>query len=249
MHPYVFNEADGSISFGEVKIYIDVGDNVERLGRRDDVLLMQKSPPYLEVYKTLRGQFSNVLELGVYRGGSASFIHQLFRPKKLVCVDISPPVPGLDRYIERYGQGSIKSYYGVDQGDKEGLANIIEREFDGQIDLIVDDASHFYLESKSSFEATFPFLRHEGIYLLEDWAWSHAPDAGRPDHYAFDRGALTSLLFELLVAQGSNPPSFIEESYILHFVAKFRKGGIKLPKRGFQLENYMQLRGRAMSLL
>jgi SAM-dependent methyltransferase len=245
MASYVFDKSDGSINFDGTKIYIDVGDNVERLRENDDVLLMHKSPPYIDVYKAL-GTRLNILELGILRGGSTPFIHRLLEPRKLVCIDLCAPVPALDRYVADHGNGIIAPYYHVDQGDKNALADIIEKEFDGPIDLIVDDASHFYRESKASFEAVFPFLKTGGTFLLEDWSWSHGPGADQPDHYAYDRGALTSLLFELIAAMGTHAPLFIEEMYILHCLARFRKGQIQLPKRGFLLDNYMQLRGKSM---
>src|SRR6202140_5572175 len=53
--------------------------------RRDDILYMEKSAPYIRSYEKIKTDFvarkkpvSNVLEIGIFGGGSAPFLHRLF---------------------------------------------------------------------------------------------------------------------------------------------------------------------------
>jgi hypothetical protein len=40
------------------------------------------------------------------------------------------------------------------------------------MNLVVDDASHTYEDTKASFETLFPLLQPGGIYAIEDWSWA-----------------------------------------------------------------------------
>ncbi len=41
------------------------------------------------------------------------------------------------------------------------------------MDLVFDDASHLYEETRSSFESLFPHVRPGGVFVIEDWRWEH----------------------------------------------------------------------------
>jgi hypothetical protein len=79
-------------------------------------------------------------------------------------------------------EDTVRTYWGVDQADREQLTAIVDREFgDEPLDLVIDDASHLYAPTKASFEVLFPRLRPGGLYIIEDWATDHHPAAGSPD--------------------------------------------------------------------
>ena len=129
---------------------------------------------YLHTFRELRPV--RIVELGINRGGSTVLISELARPEKLVALELSgSPVEQLDDYIEERGlAGVVRPFYGVDQADRARVAGIVAAEFAGQpIDLVVDDASHLYEHSRSSFETLFPHVRPGGLFLLEDWRWQH----------------------------------------------------------------------------
>jgi hypothetical protein len=77
----------------------------------------------------------------------------------------------------------LKTYWGIDQADRQALCEIVGREFDGALDLVIDDASHAYEPTRASFETLFPYLRPGGFYIIEDWAWSYReePPSGLKD--------------------------------------------------------------------
>jgi predicted O-methyltransferase YrrM len=115
----------------------------------------------------------NIFELGIAAGGSAALLALLTQPRKLVAVDISRTVPGLERFIRDQGLTEVvHTHYEIDQGDRARLAEIIDSGFDGEpIDLVIDDASHRLHPSRASFEAIFPHVRPGGLYVIEDWNW------------------------------------------------------------------------------
>ncbi len=119
---------------------------------------------------------ARIVELGINRGGSTALLSELARPEKLVAVELNEnPVAILDRYIAQEELTDVvRPYYGVDQSDRSRLAEIMTAEFAGApIDLVVDDASHRYEQSRSSFETLFPLLRSGGLFVIEDWRCQH----------------------------------------------------------------------------
>ena len=148
-----------------------------------------------------------VIELGIYDGGSTAFWYELFRPQKHVALDIQDQtdIPYFRRYVESRGLGGrIKTYWNTDQADKARLRTIVETEFESPPDLVIDDASHFYRQTRASFEALFPLLRPGGLYIIEDWAWGHLPEFIAPDHWWAGEESLTRLVVELIEAAGTS---------------------------------------------
>lgn len=113
-----------------------------------------------------------IVEIGIRKGGSTALLHAMAEPDRLVALELAPGGAwALDRYLDGHDRGgSIRPYFGVDQGDSAAVATICEDEFgDEPLDLVVDDASHLYQPSLASFEVLFPLLRPGGRYIIEDW--------------------------------------------------------------------------------
>ncbi|HEY1977151.1 MAG TPA: class I SAM-dependent methyltransferase [Candidatus Baltobacteraceae bacterium] len=191
---------DDLVGFGELEIRlwrVEGGhDNFFDFAERRDVLFMQKGRSMVEAYgrlASIAGNVRNMLEVGVLHGASSAFFHQLFQPSRLVCVDLFGPKPVLEGYKNRYAPDVIKPHLGIDQSDTKRMQQIIESEFSDAIDIVVDDASHLYQPTKATFNVAFPKLRHNGLYVIEDW--EHWGDlASRP--------ALVDFICELVVELG-----------------------------------------------
>ena len=148
----------------------------------------------------------NILELGIWDGGSIAFWFEYFQPKKHVGIDISQKQDSryFQRYITSRGlENRIKSYCATDQGDSGRLRQIVNDEFSGPLDLVIDDASHLYEPTKRSFETLFPLLRPGGLYVIEDWAWAYWKEFQAPDHPWATETPLANLIFELIEATGT----------------------------------------------
>jgi predicted O-methyltransferase YrrM len=132
----------------------------------------------VERYAELRSQIdpANIFELGIYEGGSAAMLALLFRPRRLVAIDLNPKrVPALDDFIDAHGMAeTLRPYYGVDQTDRPRLEAILDQEYASEpLDLVIDDASHLLHETTASFNLLFPRLRPGGLFVIEDWSWRH----------------------------------------------------------------------------
>ena len=102
-------------------------------------------------------------------------------------IDSNPTdVPPLREYCNTsHRKSRAGAFPGVNQADRAALAQICGPAFaEVPIDLVVDDASHFYTETRETFRALFPRLRPGGIYIVEDWGWAHRPG----DYWQKERG-------------------------------------------------------------
>jgi cephalosporin hydroxylase len=163
-----------------------------------------KTEPYLRVYEDLASNFSprSILELGIFQGGSYVFLDKLFEPRRMSAVEIgSEPVAPLLHYLSRTENRFV--HFGTSQCDGEKLRQIVLDELADELDLVVDDASHTYEETKASFEFLFPLLSPGGVYVIEDWSWAHHPDYQSPDAPFSGHPALSNLLFEQIMLLGS----------------------------------------------
>jgi len=92
-------------------------ENQEQEGR----LLMAKSSIIIhQLMALVREQKpKNIVELGIYRGGSAAFLHLLAKPTKMLALELSKNrLEKLDHFIAvEKAQDILRVEYGVDQGD------------------------------------------------------------------------------------------------------------------------------------
>ena len=244
--------AEDIISFGDVAVVIDAPGNYARYKDSDHVLYMHKSVGQVNAYISLARDLErsgrrmrDCLEIGVFRGGSAVFLHELFGLSRLVCIEkYSRPIPLLEAFAATHP--TLRAFYGVDQADAGRLRQIILEQFPDGLDLVIDDASHLYEESRISFETAFPFLRPGGLYIIEDWPWAHQPDAQEPQHYLAHAVALTNLIFELTVAFAVDHGVFSRIVHTLGFTW-IERGSRNLPQDGsFRVDDYLLTRGRPL---
>jgi len=190
----------GEFSLGDKNFVIEVGvAPKDHRPSTSAVFTIVKSEPYLRVYEELASGFSprSILELGVFQGGSYVFLDKLFKPRRMSAVDIRPkPVKALLEYISRGENRFVR--FGTSLCDGEKLREIILGELADELDLIVDDASHTYENTKISFELLFPFLSPGAIYVIEGWSWAHLPDYQSPEARFSNGHALSNLLLNKL---------------------------------------------------
>jgi cephalosporin hydroxylase len=201
---------------------------------------------YESLVKTLKPR--KIFELGIQRGGSCVFFQSLSEADKLVAIEISDkPVPAVDEYIAKNKlEDTLRPYYGVDQADMARLREIVSKEFKGEeIDLVIDDASHFLDETRNSFNALFPYVRPGGAYVIEDWPWAHAKIDGLDDGSALwpEREPMTKLIFELILACPSTH-SYIDQVVIDRNSATVWRGKNKIEPEGFDISKCSVARGR-----
>jgi predicted O-methyltransferase YrrM len=187
-----------SFQIDDVRFICDIRAGADRSKSKDGEFILVKEQEFLRFYRGLQQHHpSNILEIGMFEGGSLVLFDKLYEPEKLVGIDIRrQPIEPLERYRE--GREHIVTMYGLSQDDPK-LTSILRKEFPNGIDLIVDDASHQYGLSGATFHLCFPFLKPGGLYVIEDWSWSHKPPYQTPAHPWFEKPALTNLVMELVI--------------------------------------------------
>jgi predicted O-methyltransferase YrrM len=194
----------------------------DRRPSTSEAFTIVKSEPYLRVYEELASGFSprSILELGIFQGGSYVFLDKLFKPRRMSAVEISAKrVAPLLQYLSRTENRFV--HFATSQRDGEILRQIVLGELADELDLVVDDASHTYEETRTSFEVLFPLLHPGGIYVIEDWSWAHHFNYQSPDAPFSNRYALSNLLFEQIMLLGST--SAISEIRVWRFLYLIHK--------------------------
>jgi predicted O-methyltransferase YrrM len=197
--------SDGEFSLGGENFVIEVNAPLkDRRPSTRERFTIAKNEPYIRIYEELASSFSprSILELGIFQGGGYVFLDKLFNPRRMSAVEIKEkPVAALVNYLSRTEDRFV--HFGTSQSDGEILREIVLGELADELDLVVDDASHTYEETKASFEILFPLLHPGGIYVIEDWSWAHYPAYQSADAPFSDRHALSNLLFEQIMLLAS----------------------------------------------
>ena len=250
-------ESDNVFKIDDVTFVVETGEALYGSESGQGIFVIGKSRRQLETIQELdyHKPVRRIFDLGIYKGGSVMFYHKLFSPEKIVAVDLdSRPVEPLEGYIRNNGlDGIIRTYYGVNQADKNVMQRILQDEAgDAFFDLVVDDASHFLKETRISFNMLFPHVVPGGFYIIEDWGWAHWRN-----EYWQDKGGpwpkdppLTNLVFEVTMLLASRP-DLIESVYLLPAYAVIKRGPGRIDRTpdGFDLSTCYLNRGKKATLL
>lgn len=149
---------------------------------------------YFEIYHRHLSKFvgrgSNVLEIGIYSGGSLDMWRSYFGEEcHIYGVDIEPA-------CKAYENDHVSVLTG-DQGDRTFWKSFKEN-ING-IDVLIDDGGHTVEQQRITLEEMLPYLRTGGVYVCEDI------------HGGFNRFAA----FAASLVNGLNEVSIISEKPVL----------------------------------
>jgi O-methyltransferase len=182
---------------------------------RDGTVALLKDRGFVEIYRDLLRELrpQRIFEIGFFQGGMPLFLADMLAPERVVGIDFQQPSDALRNMIADAGwQDTVKLYGGILQDNTPALRDIVEAEFaDRPLDLIIDDASHEYQNSKSCFQELFGYLRPGGKYVIQDWGWLHWPgeEWQTAKSHFWNKPAMTNLIFELVMTLGSQHPKII----------------------------------------
>jgi SAM-dependent methyltransferase len=220
-------------------------DDYTRKTSRDRIVLL-KSRGVLEQYEQVFAHQPprNILEFGIFQGGSPALFAAWFNLEKFVGVDICDPVPAFDDFCRIHALGKrIRNHYRVSQTDRRRIEEIHRTEFGATpVDVIIDDASHHYGHTRRTFEIAFPLLRPGGIYVIEDWGWAHWSQSARFEHVYRGQTALSMLMMELLMLCASRS-DLVSEVRVFPALAFIKKSPQAKPIGEFALEQLYLKRG------
>ena len=218
-------------------------DNNWELG--EDCFVLYKPKTLIDQYErffSTHQEFNpdNVVELGMWEGGSVAFWFEIFKPKKHIAIDLQARAdsPYFQKYVSDRGlQNRLRTYWHTNQADSGRLNEIVKQEFNDQpLDLVMDDASHYYELTKISFETLFPLIRPGGFYVIEDWAWWHWKGI---ENYYSEATPLSKLIFELVEAAGTSN-EIIKNIVIYESIVIVERGDLIIQELSdFKLDNYI----------
>lgn len=247
MQPKLEWVTDQLVRLDEIEFFLATAtEEMLRYESKRDHFLLGKTRAMVEDVAALREreQIKRILDVGILKGGSTALYAKLFEPEKLVAIDLAAtPVNALTDFIRDHAfEGRVTPYYGVNQADAHVMGRILAANFPAQnIDLIVDDASHQYFETRKTLNLTLPYLRSDGLYIIEDWGWAHwqGDEWQKSQFFPPISPALSNLLIELFMLCASRP-DIVKNLFITRAMIVLRRGPAALGPNDFDIgKNYL----------
>jgi hypothetical protein len=214
---------DGNALLNGIKVrFVSSGHSEARTSEAEIVVL--KPRPFFEDYRVLLPDTQcslNIVELGIFEGGSALILAAMYPNAKIIGFDLRRKNDAVLRHIDRMGYGDrVRFFYETSQDNAEAITGEIKSGLTTGIDLVIDDASHNYALTRKAFEIVFPLLRPGGLYVIEDWGWAH----WRGNQFDDWKGiTLSSFVLELVMASATSP-QLITQVKVSSRLAVVRKG-------------------------
>jgi len=181
--------------------------------------------PYAEVYQhhfcSRRRLALNILEIGVggyadpHQGGNSLRMWKRYFPKShLYGIDIEDK-----RHLSQKRITILKG----DQTDSALLGSLVKKV--RNFDIIIDDGSHVNEHVLKTFEALFPALSENGIYVIEDTQTSYWPKYGGDSDLlnksttimGYFKALADSLNYEEIISEAFQPSPHAKHIRSIHF--------------------------------
>lgn len=140
----------------------------------------------------------NVLEVGVFKGGSLLAFAQRLPMARLLGIDINEPPARFFDELDRLGLSGRVTFRQGSQTDAPFLHQVIDETFRGEkLDIVTEDAMHTYSATRATFEAVFvDHVAAGGFYAIEDWGTGYWPTWG--DGHPNGRHGMVRFIKELI---------------------------------------------------
>jgi predicted O-methyltransferase YrrM len=246
--------SDGNLQVGSTRFTLSTDPTTwnEWESTADQFVLLKSKHQLDSLLRFAPEQVQNVVDLGIFKGGSIALYQELFSPKRLVGIDLlADRVAALDEFVARRSLSeTVRLYYGTSQGDQALLTKIVRENFgDEPLDLVIDDASHKYSLTKASLNVLLPRIRPGGVYVLEDWGWAHYPGEfpqrrqETEKYFADSPTPLSRLVLELVMVVASRP-DLVSEVNVVPGIVFVTRGRASVPEAGFDIGDFYSTPGR-----
>ena len=193
-------------------------NDLERYFRANTGNLIHKWHHFFEIYDRhfarFRGQAVNMLEIGVFQGGSLQMWKDYFGPRaQIYGIDINPACKTLE-------EGRIKIFIG-DQEDRAFLRSVADAM--PRIDIVLDDGGHMMGQLRTSFEELYPRVDANGVYMAEDLHTCYWPEFGggyraRESFIEYSKGLIDQLhAWHSRQPSRLEPDTFTRTTHSLHY--------------------------------
>lgn len=147
--------------------------NLKQIMDEHEGLAFIKVNHYIDVYERFLRRFRdkpvNMLEIGIYQGGSLQIWKKYFgKEANIFGLDIEPK-------CKSYEEERVKIFIG-DQADKKFMNSISKKM--PKLNIVLDDGGHTMEQQINTFEVLYPKLTWGGVYICEDCITSYMPDYG-----------------------------------------------------------------------
>lgn len=243
-------KSEDTFELDGVRFRLVTWDFDKHASAKNDFLLL-KNKEFMEAYRRIYKNFkpNTIVEFGIYDGGSTVFLHKVFKPEKIVAVELQQDAPFLRQYIRDNSLGrNIDLNFSIDEADEISVKRILNRHFEaGGVDLIIDDAGHQFENARSAFNSSFPFVKQGGMYVIEDWGWAHWAGIWQQNFW-LDLPAMTNFIFEIVMAAATSP-DVIEEIIIDFYYVAVVKGPREIKTdQEFKIQGLYLNRGRKIDV-
>jgi hypothetical protein len=134
----------------------------------DQVIHVHKPPAFIAKIDALLQPVAprRMAEVGVFHGGSTIYWQWQYDLDLLIAFEKEPTAPPLTNYLHRNGLSDrVRVHFGVSQDDTARMRAALLHDLGGELlDVVNDDASHQYAETRSTVETLLPFVRRRGLY-------------------------------------------------------------------------------------
>jgi hypothetical protein len=183
-------------------------------------------PAYERHFGPWRGRTLTFLEIGVSHGGSLAMWRRFFGPlATVVGLDIDPK-------CRAHEENGVFVRIG-DQSDPAFLAGVMG-EF-GVPDVVLDDGSHQMAHVRATFEAIYPRMPKNAVYVVEDMHTAYWPDfgggLGAPGSFVEHAKSLVDRLNADHARGALAPDAFTRETLSISFydsLVVFEKGRVQI---------------------
>lgn len=130
---------------------------------------------YDELFAPYRGKQITFVEVGILGGGSLFMWREFFGPQaRIIGIDLNPNA-------KKWEQHGFEIFIGS-QSDENFWKNFANQV--GEIDIVLDDGGHTYIQQVVTTEMLLPFIKDRGMVVVEDTHTSYMTGFG-PQQYSF----------------------------------------------------------------
>lgn len=138
--------------------------NINSIENTDKFFWHRYDSIYTEELSTLEN-VKKIVEFGVFKGDSVRWLNRQYQEAKIFGADILP-------IQKEWTINESITYHELDQDKISDIQNFFNKTGDN-IDLIIEDGSHFPQHQKNCLVIGMDYLKPSGIYILEDIHTSH----------------------------------------------------------------------------